>query len=148
MGNSRIDQISGFDFSRALIKAAEKLSTSKQLPGKALFVTKGKDEETPVTKSLVLYMGKQLGYPSIHIPDWVIIKLLYRFAMLLIAFSKPFILLGWKQEPAVPLTTLIKTPFVEMTFDNSLAREILDFQPVDTWKQACDRVLRQWKDSK
>lgn len=141
-GTARIDQISGLDFSRALIKAADKLLTSKELPGTAMFVTKGRELETPEVSRPQVYMAKKLRWPLVRLPDWLLFYCVYWSDLCL---SEVLIAMGLKKRLAVPVRCVVRSSFTDMTFDNSLARKVLEFQPLESWKDACDRVVEDWK---
>jgi nucleoside-diphosphate-sugar epimerase len=138
-----IDLIAAVDAATALFKAQQKLDVSEELPGKALFVTKSRNTEYPVSplffgETLAQMMGwKCRGVPF---PLWYLARL---FMWLFYTISS----LVFKEDnlPGLPGHKYLDIPLFEQTFDNSLAHRLLDFQPTLSWQEALESVVEEYK---
>jgi nucleoside-diphosphate-sugar epimerase len=52
------------------------------------------------------------------------------------------------EEMGMPPHLYLDITKYEQTFDNTRARTVLDFTPEDSWQDAVERIVRDYKDNK
>jgi nucleoside-diphosphate-sugar epimerase len=142
IAGERIDCISARDLSRALIKASGKLDESNNaLAGKPLFVTKSKSEISPKTFELTEMCADILGWKKTRLsPTFVsMIRGAQRWG------HRAFVSKDDESAPGVPPHMWMEIVNYEQTFDNSLARTMLDFEPEETWEQAVEIIVKEYR---
>ena len=138
-----MDYQSGTDVASALARAHDKLlSSSDDLAGTALFVTQDKSNESPRVTEVFEYIGESMGWKSRTVPQPVVDivrhgrRAQYAVQSLLAVTAE-----RQDQLPGMPPHVFMDIVNHEQTFDNTLARQVLDWEPELSWKDAIDAIL-------
>jgi len=131
-----IDFMDGRDVCRALLMAAQGLQDHpKDVAGEAFFVTKANGASVS-PGGLGKHCAKHLGFPIIHVPDWVI-----WFACFWVLLYHHVRKWSGCRVPGVPPHRFLQMPYSEQTFDNSKARGILGFSPKLDLDDSVSRIV-------
>lgn len=134
-----IDTIAGQDVARAMVLADSKLESTASLVGTALFVSKSNNETVPKTHEITDYMASRLGWKIRSLPSAIFSVVQAAFWMQYQGYTK---LVSKPDElPGIPPHLYIQLPLHTQTFNNSLARKLLDFEPELSWEQAVDAII-------
>ena len=147
-GNSRFDSIGAPDFARALICASKKLEEhirTKQpngVAGQAFFITRGNNTHAERCSVITKYTARRCGFWMVEIPAWAAVVLYW------IVFVGYTIVraMNLVERKALPLHKFIELTWYDQTFDNSLGRAVLDFEPKESWKQSVDRIIEEYNE--
>jgi nucleoside-diphosphate-sugar epimerase len=138
-----IDAISARDISRALWSANDKLTTEKAIQGQALFVTKSRNETVPSGTEVSQLLGALMQWQVQVMPPWLV-SAVRAGTWLQHTVTAPF----QTEEMGMPPHLYLDITKYEQTFDNTRARTVLDFTPEDSWQDAVERIVRDYKDNK
>lgn len=140
-----IDFIAASDVATAMALASTKLdsdsltSQTNELAGRAVFVTKSRNAVVPSAEELAHYLAHLMGWSVIMVPRWVISTMQSVAKMQHTAISA---LTSRPDDlPGVPTHVFLDYTNHEKTFDNSLAYQLLGFQPELSWEQAVEAIV-------
>jgi nucleoside-diphosphate-sugar epimerase len=138
-----MDCISAKDLSRALLKASEKLNDSEsQVAGQAMFVSKCRTSQSVRWTEMSNVLADLLGWKVEHIPRTISVM---RQVKLWSMHKATHFTKGDRNDdlfPALPAHVMLDTAHYQQTFDNSLARNLLEFEPEETWMDAMVWIAR------
>lgn len=134
-----LDFISSVDICRAMLRANDKLDASgNAIAGKPLFTTRCKtNKPTSVTEIAELY-AQELDWRLIMAPDWLINGVRHG-ATAWNAVKTTLVKPRPENTAAFPFHLQLEAGKKLFTFDNDLARKLLDWEPEETWKDAVRR---------
>lgn len=140
-----IDTIVAEDAAAALVRAEKKLNESVELPGRALFVTKSRNEQSPGFHQISDKLAQLMGWQHQTLST-AVAKLLRG------SFWMKYTLSSFFQDeddrPGMPPHIYLDLATIEQTFDNSLAYKILDFKPKFSWEEGVESVVEAYKRDK
>lgn len=138
-----IDVISARDISTAMLSASDKLTTEEALQGQALFVTKCRNETAPSATEVAQFLGELMQWQVQVLPP-LIVSAVRAATWLQHSVTAPF----QTEEMGMPPHLYLDITKYEQTFDNTRAQTVLDFRPQDSWQDAVENIVRDYKDNK
>lgn len=136
-----IDTIAATDICRAMIQADAKLPSEKLLQGQALFVTKCRNNEAPSATEVAQYLGELMQWQVQILPP-ALVSVIRSATWLKHTVTSPF----ESEEKGMPPHLFLDISKFEQTFDNSKAHQVLDFAPEESWQDAVERIVNNYKD--
>jgi len=140
---AKIDSIAAADVASAMVKAGDKLSDggdpNNELQGKALFVTKSRNDETPNIDAIALKVAQLMEWELQYLPP-VVMKLLQAKEWMQHSVVSKF-----KSEdelPGMPPHVFLDIAMNEQTFDNSMAHKVLDWRPRLSWEETVEQIVQ------
>jgi nucleoside-diphosphate-sugar epimerase len=141
----RIDTIAAKDVATALSRASDSLDRNPSLAGKALFVTKSKNEHAPTATDIARLLVELNQWKLQVIPSFVY-SCIRRAVQLQYNMSLPF--RQTDKLPGIPPHMYMQVPLYEQTFDNSLARKTLQWAPEWSWEETLESIVNDNRSSK
>ncbi|CAB9526283.1 3beta-hydroxysteroid-dehydrogenase/decarboxylase isoform [Seminavis robusta] len=138
-----IDTVSAHDLAVAFRSASDKMDvTDSPVGGKAICTTKSKNDQAATVPGTIELFAQELGWKVVKLPasDAVAMAHGYRAKKTVKGlFRAP----DEESTPGLPFDLVMDFCTKEMTFDNSLAKELLDYEPQETWEDAAIRVAKE-----
>lgn len=138
----RVDFVSAVDASRAFWQAHQQM---EQAAGRAIFVSKTADEQTPTATEIAQHLGLVLEWNVQVVPSWVVAGVMA--AQRLQDNVKASLTSNKDDLPGMPPHVFMDIANHEKTFDNSLAKQLLDYEPAIGWREAVEMVAEQYRAS-
>ena len=140
---SPLDVISAKDLSRALFSASLKLGEpNSDLIGRSVFVTKCRSNSPVNLYDISAALSNRLGWRVTKIPSPVLSFV--QAGLWSIDVAGKF--MGTSNDDdtklALPMHKTLAVGKHQQSFDNSLARDLLDFEPEETWVDTLEWVAR------
>ena len=141
--DAEIDLIAASDVAAAMYKASRTLDTHPdQLAGKALYVTKCKTNTSTKVNDLAKCYANALGWNYLELPH-PFVSAMQVGAWIHYEYLK-------RRHPPDDLPGLAMTHMLQAsqkwnTFDNTLARSVLNFEPEETWYDAVEWIAKEYK---
>ena len=143
-----IDAIAAHDVARAMLLADNKLSHSdSQVAGRALFVTKCRSDKAPRPNEVAAYLADRCHWQLQTLPPYLIAALQMGLSLQYKYLTVPFTR-DSGDLPGMPPHLYLSISNFEKTFDNTLARSLLGFQPDLTWQEAVDHIVDEFERGK
>ena len=124
------DFVSAGDASQAFWQAHQHIDAAN---GQAIYVTQSKDAVAPTLTEIHRYIGEVLDWPVQDVPSWMIrlakIPIQYQYLL-----SKSLMV----DPPGCPPHLVLDLANYEKTFDNKLAKNVLQYEPKQSWKEAVE----------
>ena len=140
---SPMDVVSAKDLSRALFKASKKLGESDSaVAGRSLFVTKCRSNSPVSLSEMYETLGELLGWRVVKVPSPVLSIVQAGLWSMETAGKFMGNIEDEDSKVALPMQKMIQTGRCQQSFDNSLARSLLDFEPEESWNDALQWVAR------
>lgn len=136
----QIDFVSAVDASRAFWQAHEQM---EQAAGKAIFVSKTADDKTPTSTELAEYLGQVMEWDVQVIPSWVLTGVIA--AQRLQDNLRASLTYNKDDLPGMPPHVYMDIANHEKTFDNSLAKKLLNYEAAVSWREAVEMVAEQYR---
>jgi nucleoside-diphosphate-sugar epimerase len=139
-GDAKIDWISARDISVAFFKASDKLDASRStIAGSALFVTKCRTNQSSSSGAILQAFCHEFEWKPIIVPPFIQ-STLATGARAYQGIKGILVTPTEDNTKGMPFHLTLETGRYELTFDNSLARKLLDFEPEETWQDAVSRI--------
>lgn len=141
LGTKRVDFIDGRDVVRGMLLASQRLrERPAEVGGQAFFLSKG---EAIFTTELGTITARCLGWWTIPVPSSLVF--LVQICCGAWYYSRRFLKMP---VPGVPPQNFISMAFLEQTFDNRKAQELLGFQPKVSIEDAIARICSLYSQQK
>ena len=139
----KIDFISAIDVSRAFWQTHQHMD---QAAGRVINVTKSADKQASTPTEVASYVGQVMEWPVQMIPSWVVASVIGAQRLQYNAMA-PFRSDNDQDLPGVPPHVYMDLANHEKTFDNSLAKELLDFEAAVSWREAVETIAEEYRAS-
>lgn len=140
------DYTSAKDLSRALWQASSKLGTDKKLAGRAIYVSNCKTNQGVQSDFVTSRFAEMIGFGTLEL-SWGFIDRVMIPSMRLGEQLDALLKQKSHQDlAAFPASLLVECTRYESTFDNSLGRKLLDYEPEETWTDAVDWIAQEFRE--
>lgn len=141
-----LDIISSLDISRAILQANDKLDhSSSAISGKPMFVTRCKTNRPVGVHEVAELYANELGWKCTTTPDFVL-NGLQNGSATWNSLKSMFVQRTPENTAAFPFDLQLEAGRTIFTFDNTLAHELLDWKPEETWMDAVKRISVEFRE--
>ncbi|CAB9526284.1 3beta-hydroxysteroid-dehydrogenase/decarboxylase isoform [Seminavis robusta] len=142
-----IDTVSARDLAVAFRLASDKMDvTDSPVGGKALFTTKSKNDQAATVPGTIELFAQEFGWKLVKLPTSVVMAMAHGYRAKETVkglFRAP----DEESTPGMPFDLTMEACTKEMTFDNSLAKELLGYEPQETWEDAVIRIAKECREA-